>query len=128
MRWRIVACVLVLICSVLMGRDATAQCSACTNASCAPELIACQAEPSCSSFAICFASCSDGACIEACAMSNPSSETDAVIGCMTASCGAQCGLPVPPAVPSVRPFALYTLVPGILIGVGLLAMRRRWIR
>ena len=29
-----------------------------------------------------------------------------------------------PAVPSIQPIALYTLVPGLLVGVGLVAMRR----
>ena len=28
-----------------------------------------------------------------------------------------------PAVPSIHPIALYTLVPGLLVGMGLVAMR-----
>jgi len=30
-----------------------------------------------------------------------------------------------PAVPSIHPLAFYTLVPGLMVGVGLVAMRRR---
>ena len=34
-------------------------------------------------------------------------------------------VPVPEPVPSIHPLALYTLVPGVLVAVGLVAMRRR---
>ena len=39
--------------------------------------------------------------------------------------GIEAVSPPAPPVPSIDPIALYTLVPGALVGAGMLAMRRR---
>ena len=80
----------------MASEEAGAQCGTCA-AFCTSELMACQPEPTCADFAQCaFGSCTDGVCIETCASTYPSAETDTLLDCLTALCGPECGLPVTP--------------------------------
>jgi hypothetical protein len=54
--------------------------------------MACQNVQACADFLTCAQACpeGDGACFQMCAANNPSTETDAVIGCASMNCGMQC--------------------------------------
>ncbi len=74
------------------GANSTAECKACMDASCCNAAEACAASPDCIGFRICFATCPDDPCKDACddQFPNGMDESDAVAECRNTNCWSEC--------------------------------------
>jgi hypothetical protein len=70
--------------------DVLGTCTACRDANCKAESVACAADDACKARVTCLNGCTDAACQKACAEANPGAVADAYIGCLKDKCTAEC--------------------------------------